>query len=369
MEIVCFIDNLGAGGAQRQITSMAVSFQKRGHRVRVLTYHPDEFFLSVLIKANVGVECINESNPIKRILKVRKILRGGDQDAVVSFLDTPNFLACLSAIGGRKWALVVGERSANLASFTNMKTRFMKSTYKYADYIVTNSNNARDIWTNTFPNLYKKLRTLYNVNTVDIQAIEYIPKKDGKLHIVIAASYRKIKNIDGLIDAVNLLGGSEKERLVIDWYGKTEIIEGDTHGYNDALVKIDDYGLTKTVHLYSETQDIITKMIEADIVGLFSHYEGLPNAICEGMALGRPIIMSRVSDYDILVDERNGFLCDSNDPKSIAVALNDAINAPVDGLLEMGSVSKKRARELFDTNAIVEGYIELFLSIYDKVRK
>jgi glycosyltransferase involved in cell wall biosynthesis len=38
-------------------------------------------------------------------------------------------------------------------------------------------------------------------------------------------------------------------------------------------------------------------MYESDVVALVSKLEGLPNTVCEGMALGKPIIMTRVFRY------------------------------------------------------------------------
>ena len=65
-------------------------------------------------------------------------------------------------------------------------------------------------------------------------------------------------------------------------------------------------------------------MNAADFVALFSYVEGLPNAICEALALGKPIIMTRVSDYCSLVSD-NVFLCETPEPLSIATSLKNAI--------------------------------------------
>ena len=102
MKILFFIDNLGSGGAQRQIVNLAILFQERGHQVSFLTYGKPDFFLNTLIKAQINVDCIISSGPIDRMIKVRKYIRTGTQDVVISFLETPNFLACLSAVGGRR---------------------------------------------------------------------------------------------------------------------------------------------------------------------------------------------------------------------------------------------------------------------------
>ena len=102
-------------------------------------------------------------------------------------------------------------------------------------------------------------------------------------------------------------------------------------------------------------------MNEADIVGLFSKLEGLPNAICEAMMIGKPIIMSKVSDYINLVDEENGFLCDWDNPNSIKIALEQAIFLNDKELIKMGLKSKIKADKLFSSEVIVNQWIS-FLS-------
>ena len=86
---------------------------------------------------------------------------------------------------------------------------------------------------------------------------------------------------------------------------------------------------------------------------LFSRVEGLPNVICEGMILGKPIIMSRVSDYQVLIDETNGILCDSNNPLSIKYAILKMASFSNDKLKEMGISSKCKATSLFSEEQII----------------
>lgn len=99
-------------------------------------------------------------------------------------------------------------------------------------------------------------------------------------------------------------------------------------------------------------------MNEADAVGLFSKYEGLPNAICEGMMLGKPIVMTRVSDYATLVDDSNGFLCDWDSSETIKNALLRLINLRKDELLEKGKNSKTRAERLFSKERIIKQWTD-----------
>lgn len=39
MKILCVIDCLGSGGAQRQLVNLATAFKEKGHEVSFLVYH------------------------------------------------------------------------------------------------------------------------------------------------------------------------------------------------------------------------------------------------------------------------------------------------------------------------------------------
>lgn len=363
MRILFFIDNLGSGGAQRQMVNLALLFQERGHHVRFITYNQGDFFKPALDEAGIIVDCIESNKPIHRILKIRKYIRSGNQDLVISFLETPNFIACLSAVGGRRWKLITNELSAKVESFTIPRGRLFKSFERFSDRIVCNSMNAQKLWEQHYPQYTDKLLSIYNPVLIEKENIDATEsKKDGKTHIVVAASYQYLKNMNGLIEAVNMLHEDEKDKLRIDWYGKIEITTGNTIAYEEAVKKVEEYDITN-IFFHETTKDIVSIMAKADFVCLVSKIEGLPNAICEGMALGKPIIMSKVSDYNILVDDENGFLCDAEDPESIRKALIKAINLPREKIQQMGKNSSKKAKKLFDRNIIIEQWLNLIDSI------
>jgi len=68
MKLLCVIDSLGSGGAQRQIVELAKGFKKKGHRVQFLTYHDINFFKPQLDRIDIPVQTILEPNYVKRLL-------------------------------------------------------------------------------------------------------------------------------------------------------------------------------------------------------------------------------------------------------------------------------------------------------------
>lgn len=134
--------------------------------------------------------------------------------------------------------------------------------------------------------------------------------------------------------------------------------------YNEAVRLVQEHGLQNVIRLNFSTDHIQNKMNEADVVALFSRLEGLPNAICEGMTIGKPIVMTRVSDYDVLIDETNGLLCDWNDVESIKNVLMKVVRLDCDELLCMGDCSRQKAIELFSRERVINSWINLISDKY-----
>ena len=353
----------GGGGAERQIVTVACLLKNSGYEVEFLCYCDGDFYYYILEQQHIPVYWKISSSYWKRMISVRKFIRRGKYDVVISFLDTPNFLNNFAALGGKRWKVITGERSAKEEHFLSRRGKVFAWFQRFADGVVCNSENARNMWRKYYPNYTDKLFVIYNSVNLPPVTSTYYPKREGKLHILIAASYQYLKNPINLIKAISMMSEEDKKRLVVDWYGRAEITKGDTQCYDEVVQFVQENKLQEVVHLNFSTDHIQHKINEADVVALFSWLEGLPNVICEGMTIGKPIVMTRVSDYDVLIDETNGFLCDWNDVESIKRVLIKVIHLDRDELLSMGNCSRQKAIELFSRERVINSWINLIEDI------
>lgn len=360
MKLLCLIDNLGSGGAQRQLVNLAILWKQRGHEIVFVCYGDADFFEPQLTKNGIDINRINNKNALDRIVKVRRFLKKCDSDIVISFLLTPNFLGCISAIGKHRWKLVTNELSAKEKSFTEPRAKIFKWFEHFSDWTVCNSYNAKQMWEKYYPQFANRISTIYNPVIIPQIQSEDRMCNDKRRRIVVAASYQYIKNPINVIKAVSELSKEQQSRLRIDWYGRKEVTAGNTQIADRAVQLIVRYGLEKCIYLHDETHTIYEEMKNSDAVGLFSYYEGLPNAICEGMMIGKPIIMTKMSDYTNLVGKDNGFLCEAVDIRSIKYAIMDFLNASESTLRNMGISSRAKAISLFSADMIVEQWESLF---------
>ena len=360
--ILFFISGLGSGGAQRQIVELSIGFKEMGYNVRFLIYQEkwSEYYREYLRNHGVEIDGIFEDNYIKRIWKIRKYLRNNDFNVVIAFLEAPSFIAELATLPSKKWKLIVGERSADPAKHTSLKLKSFLHFHILADYVVANSQANIDIIQKIAPivsqNKCKVIYNMYDEEHIKPDA-SYEFYKDGRFHLLVASSHRYLKNLDGLIEGVNLLKRADRVKLKISWYGNSRF----DSSLEEGRKKIIQYGLEDVFSFYDPTLNIYEHMKNADAIGLFSHFEGLPNAICEGMLLGKPVVVSKVSDIPLLFQRgAKGFLCDANSPLTISEALLKILNCTPKELEIMGKENYLLASELFNKKKILDSYQSLF---------
>lgn len=359
-KVVLFTDCLGSGGAQRQVVNIACLLKKAGYDVRVLVYRDVPFYKGILDENQIPLICIETKSNLSRMLSIRRWLRKCGADVVISFLETPCFISCFANIGRKKWKLITTERSAKMSTFTSRKNRIYNWFERFSDVKVGNSQNAMNMWRKYYPQYSDKYSVIYNYVSVPDEYVnaEHQFCSDGKVHIVVAASYQELKNPIRVIEAINMLDDDLKKRLVLDWYGNIEATKNNTEVYDKSVELVHTYRLEECVHLNRDTNEIYRHMSKSDAVALFSTVEGLPNAICEAMIMGKPIIMSKVSDYDVLVDG-NGFLCDPWDVNSIKCAIKKILISSEAQRKEMGEESQKKAECLFSVSEIQKKWARL----------
>jgi glycosyltransferase involved in cell wall biosynthesis len=359
MKILCVIDSLCLGGSQRQIVELALGFKEKGHSVSFLTYHNIVFFDSILINEGIDINCIEEDNYLLRILKMRKFIRKGNYDGIVAFLEGPSFICEVAGLPFKKWKLVISEGSANPNIFKSIRHIVYRVFHFFTDYVVANSHANMKMVRTINPLLSKsKCKVVYNI--IDFSRWKplesYKPKKDGVLKLIVPSRHQYLKNLNGLIDAVLLLSREEQKKLNVLWYG--DGVPGD-NSLVEGKQRIKDLNMEHIIKLYPGINPITEKIQEADAVGLFSYYEGFPNAVCEGMACRKPILSTNVSDAPELLEYNKNLLCEASDPHSIKKALSYLIALKPEELHKIGCINEEIAQREFDKERNLMGYLEL----------
>lgn len=357
--ILFVIPGLGSGGAERQSVTIARLLKKKGYDVSFWCYFPADFYEHLLKDEGINVYR-KVCNYGKRMYYSTRFIRKGHFDVVISFMHTPNFLNDFAAMFGKRWKVITSIRiNPTEGMFASRKGKINAWFQRYSDAIVCNAEDSMNNYAKFQPREKGKLKTIYNTVTLGKIDTNYSPRKNGKTNIVVAATIDHRKNPMGLLSAIALLTPEERQTIHIDWYGKKGGLIGDQTEYEKVVEELKQEIYKEVITFHDATSDIANRMNEADCVALFSSLEGLPNAICEGMMIGKPIVMSRVSDYWNLVEEDvNGYLCDWDNVDSIRLALSRIAKVSDEKLIAMGKASKEKAETMFSQEVILKKWID-----------
>jgi len=109
-------------------------------------------------------------------------------------------------------------------------------------------------------------------------------------------------------------------------------------------------------------EEVMKLLDEASVVVLPSYREGIPKALIEAAAKGKPIITTDTPGCrDVVVNDLNGFLVAPNNPEELCHSMIKFIKAP--HLIEkMGKASRKIAVEKFDEKIVFNEMIKIYKS-------
>jgi glycosyltransferase involved in cell wall biosynthesis len=108
--------------------------------------------------------------------------------------------------------------------------------------------------------------------------------------------------------------------------------------------------------------DVPRLLAAADLYVSSSHWEGLPVAILEAMAIGLPVVATGVGDVPRVLDGRSGVLVPARDPAALAGAISALIADP-GRRQQLGVSARARARAHFGTRA----WADRHMALYDEV--
>ena len=99
---------------------------------------------------------------------------------------------------------------------------------------------------------------------------------------------------------------------------------------------------------------------EADVIVLPSHYnEGVPRSLLEGLACAKPIITTDWKGCrDTVIENKNGILCQVQDPSSLEKAIEVYLQMDYKTLCEQGAYGRRLAEQKFDETSVTQAYLK-----------
>lgn len=186
-----------------------------------------------------------------------------------------------------------------------------------------------------------------------------IERREAPGRILFVGSITEVKNVLMLLQAVTVLRQEQSNiPLSVHLAGRTT-----SPGYERMLRDyIHKYNLEPIVTFLGmlDRQSLLREYAECSVLVLPSLQENAPMAIIEAMAVGKPVVATRVGGIPDLVDDKEtGFLVDSGDfismAQRLAMLLSDATLR-----YRMGDRGRQKALARFRVSEVASKYRELY---------
>lgn len=359
MNILCLIDSLGSGGAQRQLVGLSYLLQQKGHATHVVWYHNDNFYQNFLEKKKIKFENIYAVGKFSKLYKVALCIKRNKPDIVIAYLDGPTVITCLLKIFGIHYKLIVSERNITISNSWKERLKFFM--YRWADAIVPNSYSQENFIKCHYPYLSSKLYTITNFTDTNYFSLksQFIIAKQNPIKLLVVGRIVEQKNVHLFIQAIKIIV-DKGFNIFVEWYGKAY----NENYYMSCLNEVKRNSLSNIFSFHEESQNIKDVYHDSDVFCLPSIYEGFPNVICEAMSCGLPILCSDICDNSRIIENgRNGYLFNPFSPIDIANKIEIFLLLDDISKKNMGKLSRKLAIERFSKEQFVNKYNNLIYRI------
>jgi glycosyltransferase involved in cell wall biosynthesis len=128
----------------------------------------------------------------------------------------------------------------------------------------------------------------------------------------------------------------------------------------DLRAQANDLGVEKQVRFHGEQSEVVPYLQAADCFVLPSRVEGMSNALLEAMAVGLPVVATRIEGNErLLEDAVTGRLVPPDDEGTLARALLDILQ-DVDGAQSLGRRARTLVLERFGMSDVADAYVALY---------
>jgi glycosyltransferase involved in cell wall biosynthesis len=181
------------------------------------------------------------------------------------------------------------------------------------------------------------------------------PDRPGVRRIGMVANLRPVKGLEVFIDAAAKLGPE---------HGQLEFVvagEGELRPMLEDMIQ--ERGLAGRFHLVGSVRDIPGFLAGLDVAVLSSHAEGMSNAVLEYVAAARPVVATDVgANNELIEDGVSGLLVPPGDANRMALALSRLLSDR-DLAVRLGTAGRRRARERYSREAMVQRYEDFYQSL------
>lgn len=363
IRIAYVIDHLRMGGAQRHLLQVMRRLDRERYSPEIWTTSaqrgelaPEFEALDVPVHSFEIQSTLMSPKTLAACRRVARDWRARDIHIIHGYLFEGNLLGTIAGRMAKRRILLISKRSLDV--YTRLDRRLAAWwNNRAATRVTVNAIAVRDVvmeHESCPPSQIEHIPNgvpLPDLTTIPPLARETDPRGDGPLVGMVGRLGWK-KGYEYALDAFAQL----KERvpgLRVDIVG-----EGDQREKLQGLAK--SLGLDGTVRFLGQQTNVPSRMREFDCYVLSSVIEGMPNALLEAMALGRPVVTTSAGgSAEVAIDGESGLVVPTKDAEALASAIEQVLTNEI--LRErISRAATERVRNHFSEQAMMKALDTLY---------
>jgi glycosyltransferase involved in cell wall biosynthesis len=356
--VLFVVGNFVAGGAERHLLELWSRIDRERFAVEIACIHRVGQFLPQVEALGWPIHDLKIGRRLYApggwlgLARLVRATRAFRPHVIHGYLFGPNLLAVLAGRFCGVPAVAVAKRNVD-AFETPRQIAVSRWVHRNATHVTAVSEKVAD----TVVELgVPRERITVIPNGVDVARFERVPDvprgagEPTRIGSVGCLAARK--DYGTLLDALALL---RKEGLEF-----TTTLVGDGPDRAMLEAKAASLGLDGRVRFLGERPDVEPLLMAMDVFVLSSREEGIPNALLEAMAAGRPAVATAVGGTpEVMEDGRTGWLVPARSPAALAAALGDALRHP-DEARRRGEAAHRATVETMSIDVMVRRHEEFY---------
>lgn len=354
MRITFLLASLGSGGAERVVSLLANKMAERGNQVEIVCLKFNDVYYQTDSRVKVTLAMQQTKNRLTEVFWLRKYLKQQKPDVVIPFTEGVYCFTILSLLG--TGIPIIASERLDPAAMSSTRKVLKRLLLPFAEWLVVQTQSIKEY----FPkSIQKKTSIIYNpVNDEVFHQIE-----NGELKIENEGRLNRIISVGRLYPQKNQEMMIRAFSKVADEFPDWQLVifgEGPLRAELEFLVS--SFKLQNRVLLPGRTEHVIEELRKSRIFCMSSDYEGMSNAMIEAICVGLPVVTTRVSGTEELIENcENGFLVEIGDECGLADSMFKLMSSPI--LVETMSLKNKKLAGQFDIDLIVGQWIDLINEI------
>ena len=227
--------------------------------------------------------------------------------------------------------------------------------------IVQNPNDAEVL--QEIKAVKAKNTVLIRGSGVDLDHYSHVPEPQGE---IIALMVGRLLRDKGVLEFVEAARIATQRGDRTQWW-----LVGSPDAANPASIsaaELETWREQQGLHILGERTDIAALYASTHIAVLPSYREGLPRALIEAAACGRPVVTTDVPGCrDAIEPNVTGLLVPVGDAQALADAVRDLASDPVKRL-KMGAAGRSLAERVFDVGDVMGAHIMVYEALLSTAR-